>query len=79
MVLFSRFMYSEMSRPTFLGGAYLPELIYGFFCGKNHKIVYSRHRPKKFTPVVVFSLPSNSMTPMMIGAMVTIHSQCGFR
>jgi len=48
----------------------------GFF---DNLYSHSRHRPKTFTPVSIFSLPSDSMTPMMIGAMVTIHLQCGFR
>jgi len=52
---------------------HLPAGIYGFSGGKkNHQICIPATDLKS-------SLPIDSMTPMMIGAMDAIHSRCGFR
>ena len=39
----------------------------------NYQFFYSRLRQPNFHTPKYFRLPSNSMTPIMIGAMVTIH------
>ncbi len=48
-------------------------------CMMDLLIFYSRLRRPNFHTRKYFCLPSNSMTPIMISAMVTIHSQWGFR